>query len=829
MPDIETTRRINSARDILVGKIPDPKSQVEQITIALIYKFMDDIDAESEQLGGVRSFFTGEFERYRWPHLMRPQLGGQETLMLYAEALSRLPENPELSPLFRDIFNNAFLPYNDPETLRDFLKVIDEFSYDGSEQLGDAFEYLLSALGAQGAAGQFRTPRHIIDFIVQAVDPQKHETILDPACGTGGFLIAARQHILNAHSGTGGGPAPLTPDEMGRLAANLQGYDISPDMVRLARVNLYLHSCPAPQIHEYDTLTSEERWEERAEVILANPPFMSPRGGVRPHGRFAVQSKRSEVLFVDYIAEHLKANGRAGVIVPEGVIFDGQNAYQQLRRMLVEQYLEAVVSLPAGVFQPYSSVKTSILFFDRARAARSGHIALLKAANDGFDLGAQRRPIDRNDLPEVLAALREWREMDAADAATPDAWPPALQALAARGAALVVDKARIAADGDYNLTGERYREIGFHGNKGWPMAQLQDVCEIKKGVAITRKQLIEGPIPVIAGGQKPSAYHNKANYAGDVVTVSATGAYAGFVSYFNEPIFASDCSVIRSSHSRVINKFVFHALKFKQAALYALQVGTGQPHVYPRDLAKFQIPLPPLEVQRELVAEIEGYQRVIGGARAVVDNYRPRIAIDPAWPVVALGEVCDINPETINPSVAYPEQAIHYADISSVENRTGRFLGYSEIPSNSAPVRAKRGIKEGDVLLSTVRPNLRAFTIVEEARERAIASTGFAVLRPRAGVTDPWFILASVHSEYAVGQMVSMMGKGAYPSINQSDVARIKIALAPLKVQQEIAAEIKSEQMAVKAAQSLLEGLEGKMRASLSKVWCEHSPGQPSE
>ena len=387
MLDTETKRRIDTARDILVGKVPDPKSQVEQITIALIYKFMDDIDAESEEFGGERSFFANEFARYGWAKLMHSGLGGNEVLNLYAEAITRMPENPGIPPLFRDIFKNAFLPYRDPETLREFLKIIDEFSYDHSERLGDAFEYLLSVLGSQGDAGQFRTPRHIIDFIVAVIEPQKHETVLDPACGTAGFLISSYKHILRANTDADG-HSILTPAEKGLLATNFQGYDISPDMVRLSLVNMSLHGFAAPHIFEYDTLTSQDRWNDYADVILANPPFMSPKGGIRPHNRFSVQSKRSEVLFVDYIAEHLTPTGRAGIIVPEGIIFQSQTAYKKLRKLLVEDYLVAVVSLPAGVFQPYSGVKTSILILDKVLAKKTDRVAFFKVENDGFDLGA---------------------------------------------------------------------------------------------------------------------------------------------------------------------------------------------------------------------------------------------------------------------------------------------------------------------------------------------------------------------------------------------------------------------------------------------------------
>ena len=484
MLDANTKRRIDTARDILVGKVPDPKSQVEQITIALIYKFMDDMDAEAEEFGGKRKFFANGFARYGWAKLMRSGLGGLEMLNLYAEAIAKMPENPGIPLLFRDIFKNAYLPYRDPETLRAFLKIIDEFTYDHSERLGDAFEYLLSVLGSQGDAGQFRTPRHIIDFIVAIIDPKKNETVLDPACGTAGFLISSYKHILKANTDAAG-QSTLTPDEKGRLAANFKGYDISPDMVRLSLANLYLHGFSDPHIAEYDTLTSQDRWNEYADVILANPPFMSPKGGIKPHRRFSVKSKRSEVLFVDYMAEHLTPSGRAGIIVPEGIIFQSQTAYKALRKMLVENSLVAVVSLPPGVFNPYSGVKTSILILDKSLAKQANTIAFFKIQNDGFGLGAQRREIDENDLPqaqaeitEYLCSLRTGRSLDDFQSET----------------GLLVVKEKIAANGDYNLTGERYRENGPRISN-WPFVQVGEVfCKSNKTV---RPESMKGPLHYI--------------------------------------------------------------------------------------------------------------------------------------------------------------------------------------------------------------------------------------------------------------------------------------------------------------------------------------------
>jgi type I restriction enzyme M protein len=448
MLDSETKRRIDACRDILVGKVPDPKSQVEQITIALIYKFMDDMDAEAEELGGSRTFFAADYARFGWARLMAPGLGGFEVLALYSEAIQKMNENPGVPPLFRDIFKNAYLPYRDPETLKSFLKEINYFTYDHSERLGDAFEYLLSVLGSQGDAGQFRTPRHIIDFMVEVMDPKKNETVLDPACGTAGFLISAWKHILKNNSTKPNNDAGragdlLTPDERARLAASIFGYDISPDMVRLSLVNLYLHGFTNPRVQEYDTLTSDEKWNEVADVILANPPFMSPKGGIKPHKRFSVQASRSEVLFVDYMAEHLTATGRAAIVVPEGIIFQSGTAYKALRKMLVDTSLVAVVSLPAGVFNPYSGVKTSILILDKRVHKQTDKVLFVKVGNDGFNLGAQRRAVVNSDLPEATRLLRSW--MTAPSGFEGDGVM-----------AQAVERSRIGASGDFNLSGERY-------------------------------------------------------------------------------------------------------------------------------------------------------------------------------------------------------------------------------------------------------------------------------------------------------------------------------------------------------------------------------------
>jgi type I restriction enzyme M protein len=647
MLDQTTKRKIDSVRDILVGKVPDPKAQVEQITTALVYKFMDDMDKESQELGGETKFFSNGFEKYAWTKLMDNKLSGQERLDLYVQAITNMSKNPHIPQLFRDIFKGAFLPYNDPRTLSLFLKEINEFTYDHSEDLGDAFEYLLSILGSQGDAGQFRTPRHIIDFIVAVVDPKKNETILDPACGTAGFLISAYKHILKTNQ-----EKPLTPDEKLKLMNNLAGYDISPDMVKLALVNLYLHGSSDPKIHEYDTLTSEQRWDDTFDVILANPPFMTPKGGIHPHKRFSVQANRSEVLFVDYIAEHLTIKGRAGIIVPEGIIFQSANAYKALRKNLIENWgLYAVVSLPSGVFQPYSGVKTSILLLDKEFSKKVNEILFIKVQNDGYDLGAQRRPIDKNDLPKVLEILRAWKRGEKKESEM----------------ALWVKKRKIAESGDYNLTGERYKEVEHFTHQKWPMVELGEVCEIQSGSRQRGGALNEG-IPSIGGEQinadgtiklEKMKYISADHFVsmkkgilknGDVLIVK-DGATTGKVGYYSgqfEKAAVNEHVFILRTNEKILPYFLFKIVQSKKFSNDLQKFVKGIIGGISLEIKKLKIPLPPLEVQKEIVEQIEAKQRAIDAAKAVIENlererryFGDKVKKLEGVEWVELGEVCE--------------------------------------------------------------------------------------------------------------------------------------------------------------------------------------------
>jgi len=831
MLDTDTKRRIDTARDILVGKVPDPKSQVEQVTIALIYKFMDDMDAESEELGGKRKFFTGDYARYGWAKLMAPSLGGHEMLGLYGEGISKMPENPGIPALFRDIFKNAYLPYRDPETLKAFLKIIDEFSYDHSERLGDAFEYLLSVLGSQGDAGQFRTPRHIIDFMVEVIAPQKGDIILDPACGTAGFLISAYKHILRTNTDAKG-HSTLTPDEKGRLAKNFKGYDISPDMVRLSLVNLYLHGFTDPHIYEYDTLTSEERWNEFADVILANPPFMSPKGGIKPHKRFSIQAKRSEVLFVDYMAEHLTPTGRAGIIVPEGIIFQSQTAYKDLRKMLVEKSLVAVVSLPAGCFNPYSGVKTSILILDKSLARQSDTIAFFKVENDGFGLGAQRRAFDKNDLPQVQAELAAYLQALRSQQPAADLQPTC---------GLIVPKEKIAANGDYNLSGERYRE-GVATNHRFPQVELGTICKPEYGFTTSAEDIGDARFVRITDiapdgrirKDEPKFIkltHESEPYLlkkGDLL-VARTGATFGKTMLFDEEypaVFASYLIRLRFPQDKLLPEFYW---SFAQSEKYweqarNLATGGGQPQFNGNALTEIKIPLPPLEVQKEIVTEIEGYQKVINGARAVLDHYRPHIPIHPDWPMVGLGEVCEFKRGpfggSLKKDIFVKSGYAVYEQGHAIANDFSEFRYFID-QEKFDEMRGFR-VQPGELIMSC-SGTMGKVAIIPDNAPSGIINQALVKLTPADRIVGV-FLKLWMESDNFQHSLSDFTYGAAIKNVASVEILKgLRLPLPPLATQQAIVAEIETEQALVAANRELITRFEQKIQATLARIWGEET------
>ncbi|WP_217447599.1 N-6 DNA methylase [Maribellus comscasis] len=742
-----------------------------------------------------------------------------------------MEKNPNIPQLFRDIFNNAYLPYRDPETLKLFLKTIAEFEYTHSEKLGDAFEYLLSVMGSQGDAGQFRTPRHIIDFLVAIVDPQKTDTILDPACGTAGFLISAFKYIRgNSDHRTDNAcvvPTALTPDEQKKLINNIRGYDISPDMVRLSLVNLYLHGFSDPHINEYDTLSSEERWDEYFDVVLANPPFMSPKGGIRPHKKFTIKSNRSEVLFVDYIAEHLNPKGRAGVIVPEGVIFQSGTAYKDLRKMLVKNYLYAVVSLPAGVFNPYSGVKTSILLMDKEIAKSGNEILFVKIDNDGYNLGAQRTAIKGGQLDEAIEDIKKFRNGDFADSTISHA----------------VLRTEIGSNGEYNLSGERYKSVIYH-HSSFEMVALSDevIFKVVSGGTPDSKNeeywngdinwatLVDLPatdlISNISSTERKITEAGLKNSSAKILppnsVIVSTRATIGRIA-INE----TECSTNQGFKNIIIqdtNKAntYFVALMMTQLIEKMNSMATGGTfkELSTTNFRTLEIPLPPLSVQEEIVAEIEGYQKIIDGAKMVVSTYKPKIDIDPDWEIKNLGDISEFK-NGLNFSKESKGEKIKILGVSHFKDNLVAPISELEETQVDETINESYLLQKGDLVF--VRSNGNAdlvgrSMIIPEINER-ISFSGFTIrCRLNEGI-EPLYIGYLFKSELHRNLMKNT-GRGAnIRNLSQGILGEISIPIPPINIQQEIVKQLEKEQDLINANKQLIELFEQKIKDRIAKVW----------
>lgn len=785
MLDQQTKKRIDDCRNILVGKITDPKSQVEQITIALIYKFMDDMDTESIEMGGVPTYFVGDYERYSWKNIFSPRIGGDDMLSLYGEGIVKMNQNPNLPQLFRDIFKNAYLPYRDPETLKLFLKTINEFTYDHSERLGDAFEYLLSVLGSQGDAGQFRTPRHIIDFMVKILDPKKNETMLDPSAGTCGFLISGYKHILNSNTNKIFGDK-LTPDERKKLMNNVTGYDISPDMVRLSLVNLFLHGFSNPKVYEYDTLTSEDRWNEYYDVILANPPFMTPKGGIRPHKRFGIQSNRAEVLFVDYIMEHLTPKGRAGIVVPEGIIFQSGTAYKSLRKSLIEKYLVGVISLPSGVFNPYSGVKTSILILDRELNQKTDKIFFVKVENDGYDLGAQRREIDKNDLPiitkevtEYLNSLRNGKSVET-------------------DKLNYVSKEMILNSNDVGLSYDRYSVKKIYSSK-YPIVKLGELVDVLDNLRkpITKGDRKSGKYPYY-GSTGIVDYIDDYIFDERLVLVGEDGAKWGYgdsTSFIVEGKYwvNNHAHVLRVKKEKIKDTLLTCLLNYQDLSKYI--TGVTVPKLNQEKLRSIEIPLPPIEVQEEIVRELEQYQKIIDGAKQVVDNYKPVFDIDPSWESIRLKDLIKISSGN---GLVKRDMIDGEYNVYGGNGISGKHNSY--FVENRTIVIGRVGENCGVVHLTT----------------------------PKSWITDNGLYITQLYKDVELEFLslsLSMLNLNQYakvggqPSISQSSILELEIKLPGIEIQKSIVEKIESERQIIEGNKKLIEIYTRKIQDRINKIW----------
>ncbi len=459
-PDLRS--RLDRVTQLLFsGGLNNPITYIEQISYLIYLKLLDEAENSRELQGRLTgqhtSLFPQQASRYRWSQWRL--FSGEKLLRFVRDDVfpylaSLVREEPDVAAYFQD----ARLQIEDPAILKEVIDELDQIQFArlGTDVKGDIFEYLLTYLATQEGAllGQFRTPRQIRKLMVEVLDPDLGDTINDPACGTGGFIIDSTEYILAKYSSAPlevpiygetwleekkltlaeakkqnpslqtyrKGPGDLLPD-WDRLEASLFGHDVSREMIRIGRMNLVLHGFPKARLKRANTLSdigglTEDDLARRYRVILSNPPFagMLPRDSIRSD--LPTNSKKSELLFLAVMMQSLAPGGRCAVVIPEGLLFGSTSAHTELRKKLCTDFeVQCVVSLSAGVFKPYAGVKTSILIFRRPahvapiadRGSVERHVWFYDLAQDGYDadkISGGGRPItpEKNDIPDFLIA-----------------------------------------------------------------------------------------------------------------------------------------------------------------------------------------------------------------------------------------------------------------------------------------------------------------------------------------------------------------------------------------------------------------------------------------
>jgi type I restriction enzyme M protein len=658
----EFKSRVDSIMDVIwAGGLTNHTAVIELMIYIIFLRELHVHDQEQAILDDdYKPIFSGDLAIYRWDNIL--SLNADALFVHLGEAFEKLAEK-STNQTVKLLYNKAHIKLFAKPALRTVVHKIEELmkeieteeKADRTDMFGDLYEYLLSSISSAGTGGQFRTPRHLIKFMVSVIDPNAEESICDPACGTAGFLVAALEHLKEKYTSDdfkkeGRFTMDLLTEKQQKFLYNqaFTGYDSDPDMIKFGLMNLYFHKLENATVRRRNSLVDTQGETTKWDIILANPPFAGKIDRDSVAEELQMETGATEVLFLNYMIRHLTDRGRCAVIVPEGVIFQAVKAHKAIRQKLVEDAgLWAVASLPSGVFNPYAGVKTSILFFDKTKKETNNEIAFVKISNDGFDLGAQRRPIDKNDFPRATEILQAWGKGEKIE----------------NPLVLFVEKTKIAEDGDYNLSGDRYRVTTDYSDVKWPMVELGDEKYFSIGSGGTpdskNEKYWNGDINWVTLADLPATdliteireTKRKITEAGlenssarllpvNSILVSSR-ATIGRIAINSVGLATNQGfkNIIIKDDNLVNYKYIALAMTEMIDEMKAMASGGTFAEISKSNFSKLKLPLPPLEIQEQIVAELDGYQKIITGAKQIMDNWKPKIDIDPEWEKVKLGDV----------------------------------------------------------------------------------------------------------------------------------------------------------------------------------------------
>jgi type I restriction enzyme M protein len=666
---------------------------IEQINYLLFMRALSFKDDEYRQLGITdedKIVFDGDLEKYRWENLLT--LNAEDLFIALEDCFRQIPDSTT-NKTVRLVFRNAHIKLYDKPSLRlvvheidAFAKAMDAGEHEGKRDVfGDTYEYLLSKLAQAGTSGQFRTPRHIIDFLVAVVAPQKGETILDPAVGTAGFLVKAFEYMRGIYTSpevaaTGGSFDKLSPKELSVLYEHtFNGFDSDEDMIKFGMMNLYLHGLENAQLIRQNTLTDTAGNRDKYDVILANPPFSGKIDRDSVAQELQMNTGATEVLFLKYILEHLKDNGRAGIIVPEGVLFNSSGGHSKIRKLLIDNGLWCVVSLPGGVFNPYAGVKTSILFIDKEIAIKKqfDRIMFVDINSDGFSLSTQRRPTSHNDLPNALVLIKEaYKEIKAGnvDHSTQHYFPFQDPDSTISVAPLhydfeLIHRDDVSSSSTHSLNSENYRKAAVNIDHRYPVIKLGELVTIVGGGTPAKSELsyYDGKIKWATVRDLASRFIDDTEFhinedaikasstniipANNIIIATRVGL--GKVSWINHDTAINQDlkALIVKDENTILKPYLMQIMISLSAKIIANGSGATVKGVTLDFIKSLDIPVPPIELQQKIVDEIKNKQDAIDHAREIIKSLeRERAYFDlrakaqkERWPILSFEDIASLE------------------------------------------------------------------------------------------------------------------------------------------------------------------------------------------
>lgn len=417
MLDAELKSKINLLWDkFWSGGISNPLQAIEQMSYLIFMKRLEDGDVKREQdsklLGGkYDSTFKGkeDCKWSKWTGMSAEKMleHVRDTVFPFLRKL----DGGEKS-IYSKYMKDASFTIPTASLLVEAVKIINDMHIkeQNRDTQGDIYEYLLSQLQTAGKNGQFRTPRHIIKMMVEILEPKYGDKICDPACGTAGFLVASYEHIIRQNMSKGISEGHYGGDKLNKNQwkvlenETFYGFDFDQTMVRISLMNLMMHGISSPNIEQKNTLSNRYDESNYYDVVLANPPF---KGSIDESeiGNFRTQTKKTELLFLELMYNLLTNGGRCSVIVPDGVMFGNSKAHKKIRELLLDKCrLDAIISMPSGVFKPYAGVSTAVLFFTKGEPTKE--VWFYDMENDGFSLDDKRTPTYKDDIPDIIEKFK---------------------------------------------------------------------------------------------------------------------------------------------------------------------------------------------------------------------------------------------------------------------------------------------------------------------------------------------------------------------------------------------------------------------------------------